>query len=65
MTHSAKAAIVWILVWICWHTSHLHVALRAVHIYARWCSGLLHQQNPAEIAALADKEINYLHYNCM
>ena len=23
---------------------------------------LLHQQNPAEIVALADKAINYLHY---
>ena len=23
---------------------------------------IVHQQNPAEIAALADKAINYLHY---
>ena len=25
----------------------------------------LHQQNPVEIAVLADKAINYLHYTCL
>ena len=28
-------------VWIHWCASHLRAALRAVHIYARWCLGIL------------------------